>query len=216
MRWLNRFRRASGKENRSKETVSRPVVRAAPGIAAIFAGLREDRSHGVLDLSTVTEANLRLYGRFAQWIRFGDLLYDPPRGEAWTRALESLPPLPDRPYDVVMVWNLLDRLPPEDRPPLIARLAELTGPGARLYFLVDGSGGATKRTLHFSLPDINHVSQEEVGPPFPAQPPILPAGLERILSPFQVAHAFTLRGGLREYVAHWQGRDPRATTWWTR
>lgn len=221
MDWLSRIRRAPPKtappkEEESEETAPPPVVRASPGVAAIFAGLREDGSHGVLDLGPAVGANLRLYGRYARWVRFGSLLLDPPQGEAWARALRALPPLPDRAYDVVMVWNLLDRIPPEYRRGLIERLAQLTGPGARLHLLVDASGQPLTRPLRFTLQDVDRVSQEKVGVPQPAHPPLLPAEVERILAPFQVAHAFTLRGGLREYVAHWQGRDPRATTWWTR
>jgi hypothetical protein len=193
-----------------------PLARASPGLAAIFAGLGEDGSHGVLDLGPAVDANLRIYRRYARWVRFGSLLRDPPRGEAWARALCSIPPLPDRLYDVVMVWNLLDRLPPEDRPSLIARLSELTGPGARLFLLVDASGQTNTQPLRFTLQAVDHVVQEAVGPPEPAHPPLLPAAVERLLAPFQIAHAFTLRGGLREYVAHWPGGDPRATTWWTR
>jgi hypothetical protein len=217
--WLRRIRRAPRRETlpaEPEEIVPPPVPRASPGLAAVFAGLREDGSHGVLDLGPAVDANLRLYGRYARWVRFGSLLHDPPGGEAWKRALQTLPPLPDRLYDVVMVWDLLDRLSPRDRPVLIERLSQLTGPGARLYVIVDASGQSVTHPLRFTLHDVDQVSQEIVGPPRPAYPPILPAEVERTLAPFQVAHAFTLRGGLREYVAHWQGRDPRATTWWTR
>jgi len=218
---MSRIRRTPPKEappeeEGPEEGVPPPGLRASPGLAAIFAGLREDGSHGVLDLGPAVGANLRLYRRYARWVRFGSMLRDPPHGRAWAQALRALPPLPDRLYDVVMVWNLLDRLPPEDRPPLIERLSQLTGPGARLYFLVDASGQLKNQPLRFTLRDVDHVAQEVVGPPQPAYPPLLPAAVERILAPFQIAHAFTLRGGLREYVAHWQGRDPRATTWWTR
>jgi hypothetical protein len=192
------------------------VTRSSPGVAALFAGLREDRSHAVLDLGSASEANLRLYGEFARWVRFAELLPDPPHGEAWEKALENLPAAPGQPYDLVLLWNVLDALQPQERPPLIERLSQVTGPGARLYVLVGPSGEGASRPLRFTLQSADQVSQEVVGPPRPPRPPLLPAAVERLLSPFQVAHAFTLRGGWREYVAHWKGRDPRATTWWTR
>jgi hypothetical protein len=34
----------------------------------------------------------------------------------------------------------------------------------------------------------------------PARDPLLPAQVERLLAPFEVAHAFTLKSRLREYV----------------
>jgi len=185
-------------------------------VAAFFAGLREDRSHAVLDFGSASEANLRLYGQFARWVRFAELLPDPPHGEAWAEALENLPSAPGQPYDLVLLWNVLDTLEPLERPPLIERLSRITAPGARLYVLVGVSGERARSPLRFTLRTVSQVSQEVVGPPLPPRPPLLPAEVERLLVPFQVAHAFTLRGGWREYVAHWKGQDPKATTWWTR
>ncbi|MFO8172858.1 MAG: class I SAM-dependent methyltransferase [Longimicrobiales bacterium] len=219
MGWLSRIWRTPSRDvrpERQKEAVPPPVVRTAPGVAAIFAGLKNDGSHGILDLGPAVEANLRFYGRFARWVRFGSLLRSPPRGDAWQEALQELPPLPDRPYDVVMAWNILDRLPPEHRPLLIERIAQLTGPGARLYVLVDGSGEDLTYPLRFSIQDDGFVSQEKVGPASPAYPQLLPAEVERILTPFHVAHAFTLRGGFREYVARWSEQEAGLDTWWTR
>lgn len=219
MNWLSRIWRTPSRDarpERPEETPPPPVVRTAPGVAATFAGLKNDGTHGILDLGSAVDANLHFYGRFARWVRFGSLLQPPPGGEAWEKTFQDLPPLPDRPYDVVMAWNILDRLPPEHRPILMQRIAQLTGPGTRLYVLVDGSGRDHTHPLRFSIRDDGHVAQEEVGPASPAYPQLLPAEVERILSPFQVAHAFTLRGGYREYVARWKEQKAGLDTWWTR
>lgn len=178
-----------------------PVERAAPGVAAVFGDLREDGSHAVLDLGPAAESHLDLYGRYARRIRFADLLTDPPRGAAWAAALQALPPAPREPYDVVMAWNLLDRVWPEARPPLVERLAQLTRPGARVYVLLDASGESAVHPLRFTLLDVDRVRQEALGPAVPAHSPLLPAQVERLLAPFEVVRAFTLRGGYREYFA---------------
>jgi hypothetical protein len=195
--WLRRIRRTPAPE----ETVQAPIERAAPGIAALFAELSEDGSHAVLDFGAAAETSLRLYSRFARRIRFADLLTDPPHGEAWAAALRALPPHPDQPYDLVLAWNLLDRLAPEERPPLVERLTQLTAPGARLYVVVDASGEPNTQPVRFTLLDVDRVCQQAVGPPHPPQPQLLPAEVERLLAPFQVMHGFTLKLGLREYVA---------------
>lgn len=199
MDWLRRTRRTSPPE--AGESVQAPLERAAPGVAALFAGLREDGSHAVLDFGSATETNLRLYSGFARRIRFAGLLTDPPHGEAWAAALGALPPHPEQPYDLVLVWNLLDRLAPEERPLLVERLVQLTAPGARLYLVVDASSEPNTRPVRFTLLDFDRVRQEAVGPPHPPQPQLLPAEVERLLEPFRVAHGFTLRHNLREYVA---------------
>ena len=41
---------------------------------------------------------------------------------------------------------------------------------------------------------------EPAGAPRPARSPLLPAEVERLLAPFHVVRAFTLKGGLREYL----------------
>lgn len=175
--------------------------RAAPGIAALFDGLDQDGDHAVLDLGPATDRHLRLYRSFARQIGFADLLPEPPRGRGWAAALDALPSRPSRPFDIVLLWNLFDRLAPTERSSLMERVVELTGPGARLYTVVEASESASSRPMGFTLVDLGRVSQEPLGPPEPARERLLPAEVERLLSPFEVMRAFTLRLGWREYVA---------------
>jgi hypothetical protein len=177
------------------------VERSAPGIAALFADLSGDGSHSVLDLGSASEANFELYRRFARRIRFADLLGFPTRQEPWPSALGSLPPASDQPYDLVLVWNLLDLVPRPARSQLMERLTQLTTSGARLYLLVDASGAATTPPLRFTIRGMDRVVQQPLGDPVPAGPELLPAEVERLVRPFQVIQAFTLRPAYREYVA---------------
>lgn len=177
------------------------VERASPALAALFEGLHDDGRHTVLDLGRAGGRRLRLLGRFARQIRFAGLVPLPPRGDALTAALEALPPNPDRPYDVVLAWDALDRIDPEERPMLVERIVELTAPGALIYLVVESSGAVLTRPVRLTLVELDRVSQEPVGPPEPARPNLLPGHVERLLDPFEVRHAFSLRIGLREYVA---------------
>ncbi len=191
---------ASGR-NDPAEAAPAAVVRATPGVAALFDGLVPDGSHVVLDLGPAAEPHFRLYSDFARRIRFADLLPTARYGAAWAAADQALPRQPQRLYDVVLAWNFLDWLTPEERPLMVERLDEITAPGARLYTAVDASGEHVTRPLRFTLRDVGHLSQEVAGPPEPAGRQLLPAEVERLLAPFEVVHAFTLRVGLREYVA---------------
>jgi hypothetical protein len=202
--WLHRIRRAPPQDEQPREPdrrTSPPVERAAPGIAALFAGLDPSRTYSVLDLGAAAESHLRLYGTYARQIRFADLLERPSRGADWAGAVHGIPPNPHQPYDLVLAWNLLDRLGPETRHLLIERLDGLTAHGARLYAAVDASGASETRPLRFKLLGVDRVRQEVAGPPEAAPPQLLPAQVERLLAPFEVVRAFTLRLGLREYVA---------------
>ncbi len=176
---------------------------AAPGVAALLDGVREDHSHSILDLGPAADLNLRLYSRFARWIRFADLL-----GEGvWERSAgsaaglsRSVPAQPDHPYDLIFVWDIVDRLFPEDRAQLVQRLAEVTAPRARLHLVVR-SEDTTARPLRFTLLDVNRIRFEPLSSAPLPRPRLLPADVTRVLAPFQVLHAYTLRSGMREYVA---------------
>jgi hypothetical protein len=181
------------------------VERAAPGIAALLEGSTEDGTLSVLDLGSASESSFQLYAGFARRIRFADILANPPPTEGLAGTLEALGSHRLPLYDLVLAWNVLDWLRDEERRALIERLVQVTTPEARLYVLVDASGRPRTCPLRFSLLGRNRVSQEPVGLEEPARPEILPAELERLLMPFRVCHAFTLRGGWREYVAVKEG-----------
>ncbi len=176
---------------------------AAPGVAALLDGVREDRSHSVLDLSQAVDRNLRLYARFARWVRFADLLGE----EGWARSggsaaalAQALPEQPDHAYDLVLAWDVIDRLFPEDRLRLVRRLAEVSAPRARLHLVVR-SEEAVSRALRFTLLDTNRIRYEPLPTPAVPRPRLLPADVTKALAPFHVLHAYTLRSGMREYVA---------------
>jgi len=193
--------RGAATEVPQEEAASPLVERSAPGIAALFGNLQEDGTHAVLDLGPAAESSFRLYSRFARLIRFAGILEAPLRGETWTEALRLLPEKVETPFDLVLAWNLLDRVPPELRSPVVERLAGITVQGARLYVLVDASRERTPQPLRFTLPGLDRVCQQAVGDPYPAGSLLLPAEVKRLLEPFQVVQAFTLKDGFREYVS---------------
>jgi hypothetical protein len=185
----------------SEDSDSNLVVRAAPGVAAMFTGLKEDRSRAVLDLGPGNGSHLRLYARFARWVRFVDLLTDAPHGKALRAALEAVPPNPQRSYDLVLCWDLFDRLRPGERPLLVERLVQLTAQNARLFLIVDVSGETTAPPLRFTLLGPDRVCEEPWGRPRRTQLPILPEEVGPLLTPFEVVYALTPNPRVREYVA---------------
>lgn len=177
-----------------------------PGVAAVLEGVSRDRTHAVLDLGPAADSSLQVYGTFARWIRFADLVSSTRSDAELIAALDDLPENPSRPYDVVFAWDVLDRVRPEHRPQVVARLVELTAPDARLHVIADSSGESFRPPLRFALVDEERISYVQAGPPAPAGASILPAELERVVEPFRVLRAFTTRVGLREYVAARKGR----------
>jgi hypothetical protein len=202
MDWLRRTGRAPTPDATAPgEPPSAAIERTTPGVASLLEGVSADRSHAVLDLGAATDSSLQVYGRFARWVRFADLSATADSTEEWAAAVDALPPQPQRPYDLVFAWDVLDRIPPPERPRLIQRLVEISAPDARLFVVVDSSGSATSPPLRFTLLDTDRMRFEPAGPARPTWPPLLPAEVERLIAPFQVRHAFTSQVGLREYVA---------------
>lgn len=183
-----------------------PLERFAPGLATFF-DLSEDRSRALLDLGGAAGSSMHVYGRFARWIRFGDILSAATSPEEWAEAQSSLPPNPERPYDLIVAWDILDRLPPESRAALVKRLVEISAPGAKLYVVSASLDVAQTGLLSCTVEEIDRVRYEQTGERRPSHPPILPAEVQRIVEPFQVVRSFSSRVGLREYVAA-RGRAP--------
>jgi hypothetical protein len=202
--WLRRIGRARSPPPAAAEPeqpAPAPVERATPGVAALLEGVSEDRTHSVLDLGPAADSSLRVYSRFARWVRFADLFAATSSPDGWLAALNAVPVQRERPYDLVFAWNVLDRIVPEERPRLIGRLAELTAADARLYVVVDTSHEAAGSPHSFALLNVDRMRYELVSEARPGWPPLLPAEVERLLAPFQVVRAFTSKVGLREYVA---------------
>lgn len=202
MSWFGRTRRPGPPDDQPPDvTPPERTERSAPGIAALFDGLRDDGRHTVLDLGAASEGSFEIHSRFARRIRFADLLSGPGPRSSWSGALRALPSYLDHPYDVILGWNLLDRMPPAERPLAVETLARVSVRGARLYVVGDTSGSSHSPPLRYTLLDTTRVVEEEAGPAGPAWPGLLPAEVERLLKPFTVKQAIVLRGGRREYVA---------------
>lgn len=125
----------------------------------------------------------------------------PPQGPELASALEGLGSDPGDEYDVVLAWDVFDRLDEAVRTDVMRRIVEVTRPGARLHTVLRASDAVTTRPVRIHLLDLDRLGEEVAGPPEPARPPLLPAHVERLLGPFEVLSGVSLRQGAREYVA---------------
>jgi len=178
-----------------------PSTRRSPGLAELFAEIGVGAGASVLDLGEGSSTQLEVLAPYAHVVRFAGLTPRFGIDSVTAHHLRALAPHPDHPYDVVLAWGVMDHLDPADRTLFVQRLADITAPGARLYASVDVAGRPFVRAVRSTLVAIDQVAEESVGPELPAWPPVLSAPFARLVAPFQVDRAFTLRSGIREYVA---------------
>jgi len=202
--WLRRTGRPAGRADPAPvEPESEAIEGAAPGLAALLESVGEHRELAVLDLGPASESSLRWYGAFARRVRFADFLSDGRRSQQYASLadrLAALPPQPHHPYDVIMVWDVLDRLVGEDRQRLVRRLAELSAPDAVLHAMVLAPEHATLRPQRFTVIETGRIRYEPTSPLRLPRVPVRPADLAPLFAPFRIVRAFTLKGGLREYL----------------
>ena len=204
MGWLSRLAgstsRAPGGPEESEDPAPQPTERPCPGISALFGGVAEGGDHAVLDLGPAADSSLQVYGRYARRIRFADLLTTRSK-EGISSALAAIPDQEDRPYDLLFVWDVLDRLFPRERSRVMERLVEVSAPDARLHAIFRASDADRAPPLRFSLKDVDRMQCEPTAPPRPTRRRLLPSDVEELLSPFRVMKGFTLRDEMREYFA---------------
>lgn len=159
----------------------------------------------MLDLGPARARHLDLLTPYARQIRFAGVVPRSSGGEAWASALRALAPNVAAPYDIVLGWDFLIWLDPDERAAAAARLAEITAPRARIHLIVDGTGAATAQPLEYTLAGTGRVVERAVGLPQPVSHPLLPAQLEKAIAPLEVMRAIVLRTGAREVVARKRG-----------
>ncbi len=178
-----------------------------PGLVDMLASLPDDGSARLLDLGPMVVASYETYLRHARRIRFAHVWCDalPRPGPDVGPRVDPARAVPhdDRtaPYDVVLAWDVLDCLSPEDAVEMVRRIASVCRPRARLHALFTGTGSRPTRPTRYALTAAGRVraldDESRTGP----ATGLAPAELERRLAPFAVEHSCVLRDGAREIVA---------------
>ena len=210
MGWLDGLLRAppgQGERDGGVEEEDVPgVERRSPGLALLFEGLSADGRHAILDLGLASASRLTLLGPFSRQIRFAGLV--PPDPTSETPLVESIPADPRRPFDVVLAWDILDYLGESGGRALVRRLDAVTTDDAVLYAAVSSqTAGGASPAVRMELVALDRVRHDTTDSTRPTSGGLLPARVEKVLSPFRVVRAISLRMGLREYVAR---KGPRA------
>lgn len=185
----------------------------SPGLEWLWQQLRDVRHPRVLDCGPVRQATLDVLIRRGAKVYVSDLISPAQRGNPkyWDRSkkvpafltddfLALIPKIPAGSLGAVFCWHLLDLVPPEAVPPVVARLFSYLQPGGVLFSLLrqpylpagaEAGSWLESLTLLQSKPDAKKT--------FP-YPVVTNREMERLF-PAGSVKIFLTRSGRREVVA---------------
>ncbi len=177
------------------------------GLNALLDFMRGTGTSSILDLGQASGLNVQFWSQYPCRLYVEDFYrcYRDAHA-AQTECAETviLPdPLPlsaDTIFDIILAWDLLNYLSPEEIDALIARLRPHCQPGTFLFALVSGQSEIPAEPNIFRIIDRERMVYEPRTKKTRPSPRYHPKDLARLLAPFEVSSSFLLRNGIQEYV----------------
>ncbi len=201
------WRESSGGDNGEYHSL------ALPGLIERLDG---DRKCGILDLGPAHGATVEFFSQYSCKLYVADLYrslqtyhVDPgiePQDDdeaAAERARifdELLPYDGDTRFDLVLAWDLLNYLEPEQIEVLSRRLARFSQHGTKLFAMVAIHQEIPARPCAFKILDTETLEYDALTHRTRAAPRHTEPALRRLMSGFDVESTCVLRNGLQEYV----------------
>jgi hypothetical protein len=151
----------------------------------------------VLDLGEASGANLAFFSRFRARVSIADL-----HRSLRTARLDDalLPSDPPAPFDVVLLWDLLNYLSPEDIGWLARSLGRLTRPGATMLAFLASSREIPYRPARYWIRDDDTLVYEVQGAKKRESPRYTEQTLLKLMPGTTVESRFQLRNEIVEYL----------------
>jgi len=205
MRWSHR---APAEADATPEW-RQPVVYRSPGLQAALAGLGGEAPCRVLDLGPTVAANFEFVARFARHLTIVDLPAteeidsggSSEQPEICREPMSAVLPSIRGPFDLVLMWDLINYLESERVRSLAEETFRLCRREARLLALVVTGDEMPWRPRVFEIVDDDHLAYNTVTPLKRPGPKLTPAAVERLLEGFEIDRSYVLRHGIQEFVA---------------
>jgi SAM-dependent methyltransferase len=204
--------------DRSKEGSAERVTRHSRGWADVRAHLKSDTGLRVLDFGSTSPANINFLTSLGHGVYMSNLVQEATKPE-WLQPLppDAKPGAPQeidvdrfieanldfagRDFDVVLLWDTANYLPPEVVPALFARLAKVLRPGGRLLaFFHSRMTGPETAFSRYQLTDTDDLLVLESAS-FPVRKVYQVRQVENLIAGYSAMRFFVGRDNVRELIA---------------
>ncbi len=177
------------------------------GLSYLLSILPADREFSILDLGQALDANVRFWAGFSCRLAIADFYRE--YREAVTDATGiSSPDLfarilafsESRTFDILLVWDLLNYLDPEEAGLLLRFLRRRCRTGSLLFAMISSQPMIPALPLYFRILDGERMAYETRSREARPCPRLQPRDLSRMLPEFDISGSYLLRHGLQEYI----------------
>jgi hypothetical protein len=179
-------------------------IYASPGLEEALRTVREGDACKVLDLGPSMAANVDFVSKFASYLQIVDAIDRTPVGTSGTDRLSTVSTLVEkhrRSFHLVLAWDVINYLTTDQAERLVASLAELCLPNARLHAVFFAKDTMPAIPNRYRIVNEARLAYEAVTSELRGAPELPPATVAKLLKSFQVEHSFVLQHGVHEYVA---------------
>jgi hypothetical protein len=192
-----------------------PVLNSSLGLQALCQRLQNVTTCDILELGPVRNENIEFWSRFRPSIYVADLrsllplpvsVPEDADSEFIDPNWESLLGLPpERRYDIILVWDLLNYLDLQTVASLIRYLRQFCRRGTILFTLIFDQKQMPSEITVYGIKDESHLKYEFAGSEMKACPRHQPRALSLAMARFQTSESFRLKNGIIEYLFEYEG-----------
>ena len=188
---------------------------AFPGVVEKFG---EDQKYQVLDLGRAYGPNVEFFSQFSCTFWVADLYRTlqsytlapaEDDGSRLSEVFEELLPYPeDTRFDLILAWDLLNYLRPEQIETMSRRLASFSKEGTAMFAMIAIHQSIPARPCGFRIVDAATFDYDSKSDRSRPSPRYKEPDLRRLIRGFKVENTFLLRNGLQEYAFSYNPEPP--------
>lgn len=198
----------SSRQRRKREAAGKIYagIQRSPGFEVICQFLETEPAYTILDLGPSSTESLEFLSEMCDDLVVQDVFHSSVNNtgaRSETFRFESAKavslPNPNQKFDVILVWDLLHYLSPEDRAPFVRRLAERCAPNAMVLITASSIAEIPPEPIHFKALRRDRL-EYCMGDERAESPGMTTRIVEQLMTGFVPLRNFQLRNGLQEMV----------------